>query len=184
MEPCLSRPADTAGVALDKAGRGRIGHGVVARFVGAGHHRQHPVPVAFERIARFGVEDVDGTSVQNFQNVISERAEQLAILPIGFEPAGLTVELVMQPDQVSYHRLQHHPAEPTAELLVVFMQPVNDRFAVRRTLVKLAELLFHVLKPAGQLGYHRAGITPSRFLGIVGPIIGCLSPVQIVSRRS
>ena len=169
MEPCLGRAADAAGVALDKPAvaasatvlwRDSSAEATTAA-PGAGRVRKDR-PVRRRR-RRWHIGPEFPERHQRTSGAAGDLADRL-------RACGLTVELVMQPDQISNHRLQHHPAEPTAELLVVFMQPVNDRFAVRRTPVKLAELLFHALKPAGQLGYHRASITPSRFFGIVGPI--------------
>jgi hypothetical protein len=175
----LDRAADSAGVALDKAGRNDLRHRVVPGFLVAYHHRQRTVPVALERIAEFGREDVDAASVQDLQDVFGERPEQPLILPVGLESADLTVELIVQSDQVRYHGLQHHAADPAAELLIVLVQPVDDQFPVRRTLVKVAELLLNLPKTPDQLGYCRVVAVPFLRLDIFGPVIvGYLAWVQ------
>ena len=85
----------------------------------------------------------------------------------------------MQSDQVRYHGLQHHAADPAAELLIVLVQPVDDQFPMRRTLVKVAELLLNVPKTPDQLGYCRVVAVPFLRLDIFGPvIIGYLAWVQ------
>ena len=148
------------------------------------HHRQRTVPVALERIARFGREDVDPASVQDLQDVFGERPEQPPILPVGLESADLTVELIVQSDQIRYHGLQHHAADPAAELLVLLVQPVDDRFPVRRTPVKLAELLLNVLETPDQLGDCRAVAVPFPRLDVFGPAsIEYLAPVQSAGWR-
>ena len=184
MKQGMDRAADSAGGALGKAGRDDLCHRVVPGFVVAGHHRQRTVPVALERIARFGREDVDPASVQDLQDVFGERPEQPPVLPVGLEPADLTVELIVQSDQIRYDGLQHHAADPAAKLLVLLVQPVDDRFPVRRTPVKLAELLLNVLETADQLGDGRAVAVPFPRLDVFGPAsIEYLAPVQSAGWR-
>ena len=184
MKQRLDRAADSAGVALDKACRNDLCHRVVPGFVVACHHRQRTVPVALERIAGFGREDVDPASVQDLQDVFSKRPEQPPILSVGLESADLTVELIVQSDQIRYYGLQHHAADPAAELLVLLVQPVDDRFPMRRTPVKLAELLLNVLKTPDQLGDCRAVAVPFPRLDVFGPAgIEYLAPVQSAGWR-
>ncbi len=80
----------------------------------------------------------------------------------------------MQPQQIGDDRLQDHPAQTVPELLVLLVQPVDDRLAVGRAPVELGELGLDPLQP----GEHRVRFArlTGRLAGPVGGFVHVPSP--------
>jgi hypothetical protein len=159
----LDGPPDPARLALEEPDGDDLGHGVVLRLVVTGHRRQRAVPVAFEGIAGLGREDLDPTPVQDLHDVFGERPKEPRVLPVGREPPDLTVELIVEPDQIGHHGLEDDPPDPAVEPLVLLVQSVNDRFSVHRTPVEFGQLCLHLIQAPGQFArQRRPGVEPSR----------------------
>ena len=142
---------DPAGVAVEEADSDDLRHCVVPGLVIAGDHPHRAVPAALERIAGLSREDLDPAAVEDLHDVFGEGPYQPPVPLAGFLPAGFPLELVVQPDQVGHYRLQDHPAEAVVKALILLVQPVDDRFPVRRALVELGETLLYFVQAPGQL---------------------------------
>ena len=86
--------------------------------------------------------------VKDLRDIVGKRPQEQGVLIARFDPADLSAELVMQPDQVGDHRFQDDPLHAGTKPLILLVQPVDDRFPVCRTPVELSELFFQLAKSA------------------------------------
>jgi hypothetical protein len=82
------------------------------------------------RLAWLGREQLHPAAVEDQFHVAGEAREQRG-LPVRSQPCGLADQPVVQTDQVGDRRLQDRPAQSGAQLLVLCVQAVDDRLAVR-----------------------------------------------------
>jgi hypothetical protein len=152
VEPGSRGPPHLAGLDLDQAGAERLGDGVVQRRVRGGHRARRGVPPGLVRLTDGRRLQVVAAALHGQLDLVGEAREDPGGLRIDRHQAGrLPRHRVVQAQQVGHHRLQHDPAQPVAELLVLRVQPVDDRLPVRRAPVEVGQLCLDPAEPFGDL---------------------------------
>jgi hypothetical protein len=109
------------------------------------------MPATLEGVAGLGREDLDAAPVQDQFHVVGEGPQQPPVLAGGVEPPGFPRELVMEADQVGRHGPQDQPSESVPQPLVLLVQPVDNRFPVRGTPVRVGQVPLYQVQAPGKL---------------------------------
>ena len=109
------------------------------------------MPAALKGVTWLGREGLDGAAVQDQLHVVGERSQQPPVLPGRPEALSFPRQLVMEPDQVGRHRLQEHSRDAVPQPLVLLVQPVDHRFPMRGTPVRLRQVLLYPAQACCQL---------------------------------